>query len=92
MTALTQRSREIAQAAALWSHTDHFIVIGGGTILFLREANRLGIKPERLTVEEGASANDVVETILEVSGKRAVITSIEDIASAVDGKSGTEIR
>jgi carbamate kinase len=26
------------------------------------------------------------------SGKRAVITSIEEIASAVEGKAGTEIR
>jgi poly-gamma-glutamate synthase PgsB/CapB len=74
-----QRSREIAQAAAQWSHTDHFIVIGHGTILFLREASRLGIQPERLTVEEAATPADVIETILEVSGQRAVIVGMANI-------------
>lgn len=77
-----QRSREIAAAAAEWSHTDHFIVIGRGTILFLREASRLGIPPERLTVEEAATPAEVVETILEVSGKRAVIVGMANIKGA----------
>ena len=74
-----QRSREIAQAAAQWSHTDHFIVIGHGTILFLREASRMGIQPECLTVEEAATPADVIEAILEVSGQRAVIVGMANI-------------
>ncbi len=74
-----QRSREIAAAAAQWSRTDHFIVIGSGTILFLREASRLGIPPERLTVEEEATPSEVIETILEVCGKRAFIVGMANI-------------
>jgi poly-gamma-glutamate synthase PgsB/CapB len=74
-----QRSREIAVAAAEWSRTDHFIVIGSGTILFLREASRLGIPPERLTVEEGATSREVVETILEVCRQRALIVGMANI-------------
>lgn len=74
-----QRSQEIAAAAAEWSHTDHFIVIGRGTILFLREASRRGIPPERLTVEEAATPSEVIETILEVSGQRAVIVGMANI-------------
>ena len=74
-----QRSREIATAAAAWSRTDHFIVIGSGTILFMREASRLGIPPERLTVEEKATPIEVVESILEVCGKRAVIVGMANI-------------
>jgi poly-gamma-glutamate synthase PgsB/CapB len=74
-----QRSREIAGAAAQWSRTDHFIVIGSGTILFLREASRLGIPPERLTVEEEATPSEVVETILEVCGQRALIVGMANI-------------
>ena len=74
-----QRSREIAAAAAEWSRTDHFIVIGSGTILFLREASRLGIPPERLTVEEEATPGEVVETILEVCGQRALIVGMANI-------------
>ena len=74
-----QRSQEIAEAAAKWSHTDHFIVIGRGTILFLRTASKLGIEPERLTVEEAAKASEVIETILEVSGQRAVIVGMANI-------------
>jgi poly-gamma-glutamate synthase PgsB/CapB len=74
-----QRSQQIAKAAASWAHTDHFIVVGYGTIIFLREASRRGISPERLTVEEGASASDIVETILEVGGQRAVIVGMANI-------------
>jgi poly-gamma-glutamate synthase PgsB/CapB len=74
-----QRSQQIAAAAAAWSRTDHFVVIGHGTILFLREASRRGILPERLTVEEGASPSEVIETILEVSGKRALIVGMANI-------------
>lgn len=73
------RSHEIAIAAAEWSHTDHFIVIGSGTIIFLREALRRGIGSERITVEEEASATEVIETILEVCGKRAVIVGMANI-------------
>jgi len=74
-----QRSQEIAEVAAEWSHTDHFIVIGRGTILFLRTASRLGIAPERLSVEEAATASEVIETILKVSGRRAVIVGMANI-------------
>ena len=80
-----QRSHQIAQAAAKWSHTDHFIVIGHGTILFLREASRLGIAPESLTVEEGASPADVIETILEVSGQRAIVVGMANIKDSGAG-------
>jgi len=80
-----QRSHQIAQVAAQWSHTDHFIVIGHGTILFLREASRLGIAPESLTVEEGASPADVIETILEVSGQRAIIVGMANIKDSGAG-------
>jgi poly-gamma-glutamate synthase PgsB/CapB len=74
-----QRSQEIAAAAADWSETDHFIVIGRGTILFLREASRRGIPPEKLTVEEAATPTEVIETILEVSGQRALIVGMANI-------------
>jgi len=74
-----QRSQQIAAAAAEWSRADHFVVIGSGTILFLREASRRGIPPERLTVEEGATPSEVIETILEVGGKRALIVGMANI-------------
>ena len=74
-----QRSQEIAEVAAEWSHTDHFIVVGRGTILFLRTASRLGIAPERLSVEEAATASEVIETILQVSGQKAVIVGMANI-------------
>jgi poly-gamma-glutamate synthase PgsB/CapB len=74
-----QRSKQIAEVAAIWSRTDHFILIGTGTILFLRAANRAGIAPEKLTVKESASADDVIETILEIAGRKAVIVGMANI-------------
>lgn len=74
-----QRSAQIAVAAAQWSRTDHFIVIGSGTMIFLREANRHGIEPKRLHVKETASHADIIETILEVSGKQALIVGMANI-------------
>lgn len=76
------RSYEMAKAAANWSHTDHFIVIGSGTIIFLREALKQGIPSERITVEEEGDAADVIETILEVCGKRALVVGIANIKGA----------
>jgi poly-gamma-glutamate synthase PgsB/CapB len=74
-----QRSRQLAEVAATWSRTDHFIVIGTGTMLFLRAANKAGISAERLTVKESASAADVIETILELAGSKAVIVGMANI-------------
>ncbi len=74
-----QRSHEIAVAAAKWSPTDHFVVIGSGTIIFLREALKQGIPAERITVEEGVALRDIIESILELSGKRAAIVGMANI-------------
>lgn len=74
-----QRSHQIAIAAADWSETDHFIVIGTGTIIFLREALKKGIPPERITVEESVPMREVIESILERSGRRAVIVGMANI-------------
>jgi poly-gamma-glutamate synthase PgsB/CapB len=74
-----QRSHEIAVAAVNWSRTDHFVVIGSGTIIFLREALKQGIPSERITVEENVALRDIIESILELSGKRAVIVGMANI-------------
>ena len=74
-----QRSHEIAATAADWSETHHFVVIGSGTILFLREALKRGIPSERITVEESVPLREVIESILELCGKRAVIVGMANI-------------
>ena len=74
-----QRSHQIAIAASQWSETDHFIVIGSGTIIFLREALKHGIPPERITVEESVPMREVIESILERCGRRAVIVGMANI-------------
>ena len=74
-----QRSHEIAVAAAQWSETHHFVVMGSGTIIFLRTALKHGIPPERIVVEEAATAREVIESILELSGKRAAIVGMANI-------------
>lgn len=73
------RSQDMATAVAQWTQADHFIVIGTATILFLRQASKMGIPPNKLTVEESATPAEVVETILELSGKRAVIVGMANI-------------
>ena len=73
------RSHEMAVAAAKWSRTDHFVVIGSGTIIFLREALKQGIPAERITVEEGVALREIIESILELSGKRAAIVGMANI-------------
>lgn len=74
-----QRSHEIATAAATWTKADHFLVVGTGTILFLREALRCGIGEERITVEESATFRETVETVLELAGQKAVIVGMANI-------------
>ena len=67
-------------------HFDAPVIVFGGPYSNLQatramrdESDRLGIPPERLTVEEEATPGEVVETILEVCGQRALIVGMANI-------------
>ncbi len=73
------RSQQMAEAAAAWSPADKYILMGTGTLLFVRTALKHGIAPDKLLVLESAAATDIVEYLLEQSGKRAVIVGMCNI-------------
>jgi len=73
------RSQQMAEAAAEWTPADKYLLIGSGTLLFVRTALKHGIPPERLLVLENAPVTEVIEHILEQSGQHAVIVGMCNI-------------
>jgi hypothetical protein len=73
------RSQQIASAVPQWPAADRYILTGSGTLLFARAAVRHGLDPERLIMAENASMTEIVETILEHSGRRSLIVGMCNI-------------
>ncbi|RUO80038.1 poly-gamma-glutamate synthase PgsB [Idiomarina tyrosinivorans] len=73
------RSQQMAQAAVEWPLADRYILMGSGTLLFVREAIKKGLDPNRILVMEGAETTDITEMILEESGKRALVVGVCNI-------------
>ncbi|MEX1220768.1 MAG: poly-gamma-glutamate synthase PgsB [Idiomarina sp.] len=73
------RSQQMAEAAAQWAPADKYILMGTGTLLFVRAAVKYGLDPDRLLVMEGAPMVDITESILEQSGKNALVVGVCNI-------------
>ena len=73
------RSQQMADAVSEWPTADKYILMGSGTLLFVRAAVKNGMDPERLFVMEGAPITDITESILEESGKRALVVGVCNI-------------
>lgn len=76
------RSRQFAEAMASWSPADAYVVIGIGTLLFVRGAVRHELPAHRITVLEGASTDEVIEVLLDLGGDKALIVGMCNIYGA----------
>jgi len=74
------RSRQIGQALAGWPPADHYLLIGTGTYALARTAVSNGLTATRLTPLEGKTAHDVLEDIMGVCGRTAVVMGAGNIA------------
>lgn len=73
------RSRQFAEAVATWSPADAYVVIGVGTLLFVRGAAKHGVPAHRITMLESTSTDEIVEVLLDLSGEKALIVGMCNI-------------
>ncbi len=77
-----QRSQQLAEAYAKWPQADAVLIMGTGTYIFAREAIKRGVDGMAFVLLEGASAAQVFEALVGVSGKSSVICGMANIAGA----------
>ncbi len=73
------RSRQFAEAMASWSPADAYVVIGIGTLLFVRGAARHGVPVEKIRMLEGSDIDEIVEVLLDLCGDEALIVGMCNI-------------
>lgn len=67
------RSQQTADAVLDWPKADHYLMMGSGTLIFVRQAVKNGLDPDRVLVMENAPMVDITESLLELSSKRALV-------------------
>lgn len=73
------RSQQMAEDAVKWSPADKYLLMGSGTFIFVRNAVKYGLDPEKLLVMENAHMTEITETILEESGSSALVVGMCNI-------------
>lgn len=75
-----QRSAQLAAAYSRWPQADAVLLMGSGTFIFAREAERHHCDGGTFVFMEGADVSTVFETLVGLSGRSAVITGMANIA------------
>jgi poly-gamma-glutamate synthase PgsB/CapB len=73
------RSQQMAEEAGKWTAADKVILMGSGCFVFVRNAVKYGLDPEKLLVLEGGETTDITETILEESAGNALVVGMCNI-------------
>ncbi len=73
------RSVQLAEACTHWQPADHYVLIGTGTHIFSRHAIDAGLDPEWITSIEGSTTEEIVEVVLEVAGRSALVMGMGNI-------------
>ena len=69
----------MAEEAGKWTKADKVILMGSGCFVFVRNAVKHGLDPEKLLVLEGGDTTDITETILEESAGNALVVGMCNI-------------
>lgn len=73
------RSRQLAEVAATWTPADAYVVMGIGTMLFVRKAIAEGVPAHSFTVLENASTEETIEVVLDLAGQRSLVVGVGNI-------------
>ena len=73
------RSQQMAEAVVEWTAADKVVLMGSGTFIFVREAMKFGLDPDKLLVMEGAHMTEITEVLLEQSFGNALIVGMCNI-------------
>jgi gamma-polyglutamate synthase len=70
------RSEQLGKACVSWRPADHYLLIGSGTYFLARSAIGSGLPDKKIVLSENASNSDIFETIIELTGKSAVVVGM----------------
>lgn len=73
------RSRQLARACADWQPADHYVLIGDGTYIFLRAAEKAGMNLLKFTFAEDRRVEEIFESIVELAGRSALVMGMANI-------------
>ncbi len=73
------RSRQLGEALVHWPVADRYIVIGTGCDILIQFALKCGMEPHLFTNAEGQTADQIFETVLDISGRSALVMGIGNI-------------
>jgi poly-gamma-glutamate synthase PgsB/CapB len=73
------RSAQLAQAFRGWPQAEHVVLTGSGTHAFARAAERTGFDPQLLVDTEGASVEELFETLVALARRSALIVAMGNI-------------
>jgi poly-gamma-glutamate synthase PgsB/CapB len=66
------RSRQLGTEAPRGPAADHYLLIGSGTFIFAKYAVKAGLDARKLVFAEEHPAEDIFETVVELSGRRSL--------------------
>jgi len=87
------RSLQLGEACTRWPPADYYVLMGTGTFIFARAATRAGLDSRKLIMAENEDPRAVFETLVECSGRAALIMGMgnihgggEDLARLFDNR------
>ena len=73
------RSKQLGQAIASWTHADCYLLIGSGTYIFAREATKAGVNPMKFVFAEGRRVEEIFESVVAVAGHSTLVMGMANI-------------
>jgi poly-gamma-glutamate synthase PgsB/CapB len=73
------RSRQLGSVVPEWPAADSYLLIGSGTYIFAKYAVKAGLDPRKLVFAEDRPAEDIFESIVELTGRRSLAMGMANI-------------
>ncbi len=73
------RSRQLGSVVPAWPAADHYLLIGSGTFIFAKFAVKAGLDARKLVFAEDHPAEDIFESIVELTGRRSLAMGMANI-------------
>ena len=73
------RSDQLGRVVASWPQPDHYLLIGSGTYIFGRAAERAGLDPLKMSFAENRRVDEIFENIIELAGESSLVMGMANI-------------
>lgn len=73
------RSDQLGRVVANWPQPDHYLLIGSGTYIFGRAAERAGLDPSKMSFAENLRVDEIFENIVELAGESSLVMGMANI-------------